>query len=340
MAKAKPLFMDSFHYEAADILKKWTGTTTSPASTFTIGTGVSRVLGQRGAYTTGSSGGSFRGYYKQLPSTYDTVVWGSWYYSAATITASYGVSGMSNTTTAICGVMGDGAGHLGFCRAGATLVGSYSAGTISAGWNWIEVKAYIHPSAGSYEIRANGTTMVSGSSLNTGTGAASSFSIYYQNQVSGHCDVFVADASGGTYTDFLGPQLVVPMVPTTNGNYTAWTPNFGTNAANVSGLIPDADQSFNYASSANSKDSFAHTPLPGTGSVNGIQHNILARTDGSSHTLRPLMRISGSDYTGTSQNVGSSYGYLTEVTHLSPATSAAWTYSEVNGMEIGYELAS
>lgn len=339
MAKAKPLFMDSFHYEIGDIFKKWTAATSSAASGLTVGTAYGRVMGQRSLYVPSSSGGSFRGVYRTISgSTYDTVVWGSWAYVAGYTTASYGISGMCNTTTAVCGVMGDGSGHVGFCRAGATLVGSYSTGVMAAGWNWVEVKAYIHPSAGSYEIKVNGTSMVSGSGVNTGTGAASGFALYFQNQATAHCDAFVADASGGTYTDFLGPQMVVPRYPNGAGNYSGWTPNFGNNTANVNGSVPDGDNSFNYASSANTKDSFTGTVLPGTGSVNGIQHNILARTDGSSHTIRPLMRISGSDYTGTSQNVPATYGYLTEVTHLSPATSSAWTYSEVNGMEQGYEL--
>jgi hypothetical protein len=127
------------------------------------------------------------------------------------------------------------------------------------------------------------------------------------------------------------------------GNYAQWTPNFGANFTNVRDEArPDEDVTFNQSSTASQKDTFKGKDLPpSSGSVYAIQHVLRTRQDGgASRTVRPILRISSTDYNGTSFATPGSYAYQLEPVSASPASSSAFTLSEVNDMEHGYELVS
>ena len=48
--------------------------------------------------------------------------------------------------------------------------------------------------------------------------------------------------------------------------------------------------------------------------------------------------MSGTDYEGDSQNVGTDYRYFRQIIEKNPNTTAAWTESEINTAEFGYKV--
>ena len=76
----------------------------------------------------------------------------------------------------------------------------------------------------------------------------------------------------------------------------------------------------------------------GTWDVLAVQVNNHARkSDAGTRYIRPVVRTGGADFVGTSVVMAESYDTFWEVWNLNPNTTAAWTQSEVNGLEVGAE---
>lgn len=337
------IFMDGFDwYTTADIGKRWTQTS---AGCY-VGPAVARLPSGQGFGNGGASAASWGGVsqYRSFGSNYTQGVLGF---------AVYGASSMSSKVFVL---IGDGTSEQISIRTNSSSVPivSRSGTTLATGttvlvtgtWYYFELKYTINASTGVIELHLNGSTEISSTgSLNTrSTGNTQWNSIAIQNTNNGgadrYDDFYVIDSSTGSNTTFLGPVQVVARYPNAPGNYAQWSPNGGTNYGSVSEPFEDGDVSFNQSSTANQIDSFAMQDLPASsGSVFATQAHIIARTTGV-NTIAPLWRISSTDYAGTAQTLSSTYQDITQIYDVSPATSSAWTASEVAGAEFGYKLIS
>jgi hypothetical protein len=73
--------------------------------------------------------------------------------------------------------------------------------------------------------------------------------------------------------------------------------------------------------------------------VRWVEHWIYARKDDAgTRKVAPLFRISSTDYVGSDDTLSTSYQYFGQIYENSPATSAAWSISEINNAEIGLKL--
>jgi len=257
--------------------------------------------------------------------------------------------GMVDGTTVQVGVSTDGAGHLTVVRGGTTL--ATSTNTVSGGiWYYVEFKATINSTTGVIELRVNGSStgwVPSTGSLNTQNTGNATANVLGIGQISAvqqvSDDVYMLDSTGSVNTTFLGPVRVAALDPAQAGNYSQWTPNGGTNFANVAdGPAPDGDNTFNQSSTAGQLDSYVYEDVPATsGSVFAIQHNIYARQDaGAQRTIARLIRRSGTDYVGSNQLTSTSYTYYLQVDETDPSTSSAWSIAGLNAAEFGVKLIS
>lgn len=241
----------------------------------------------------------------------------------------------------------DVSGHLLFNR-GATNLAT-STNVLSANtWYYLECKTKVHGSAGTYEVRINGTAtnwIPAATGKNTQSTANAQIT-GFQVQNSGGSgivyidDLYAADTTGSANTDFLGPQMIFVSRPMAAGNYAQWTPNFGANFGNVNEIFPDGDATFNQDSTAGHIDSFLMSDVPiASGTITAIQHVIYAKQDsGAQRTIASVQRESTTDYVGANVNLTTSYLYYLEVKDVDPATSAAYTINNFNGAEFGYKL--
>lgn len=229
---------------------------------------------------------------------------------------------------------------------GGTVLGSPATLPLQPDiWYYIEAKVTIGNS-GSFDIHVDGVSVISGSG-DTQTHAsettASSISVATTDLGSSQDidDLYICDGSGGVNDTFLGPIRIATIRPNAAGNSTQWaTAGFGENWANVSDEAADGDSTFNMSSTAAQKDLFALEDLP-SGSIKGVMVTMWARQDaGATRTIRPVWRISSTNYTGTSVTTSGTYAAKMQCYDTSPATSSAWTQSELNGAELGYELVS
>ena len=220
---------------------------------------------------------------------------------------------------------------------------------------YIEFKATIDSAAGSYTVKINEVQELTASGVNTrgiGTnnsadsvrlGGGVGFSIFGGGSFfnAGYFDDFYCcDGSGGVNNDFLGDVRVQCLFPNGPGATTGWTPLSGANWQNVDEVPPDGDTTYVSAGTPGTIDTYAMTDLAATtGTVKGVQTVIDARKDDSgTRTIAPVFHIGASDYVGTNQNIMTAYSMFLQPYDTSPATSAAWTVSEVNGLNLGQKL--
>jgi hypothetical protein len=239
-------------------------------------------------------------------------------------------------------------GQLAVYRGGSagTQLAATSAGYLVAGiWHYFELKATINNTTGTYEVRVDGNSspILSGSGANTRQSSNNyANAIQFVSASGSHTfdDVYLINTSGAVNNDFLGDTRIEGRVPTGVGNYAQFTPSAGANWQNVDEIPPNDDTDYNSSSTVNNKDSFAHSSLSSlSGTVRWVTHWIDGRKDDAgTRKVAPLFRISSTDYVGSDDTLSTSYQYFRQVYETSPATSTAWTVSEINASEVGYKL--
>lgn len=341
------IFMDGFDWYqgggsggvlSGDLAKRWTGCSSNNA-TISIGPSNARPPTGQGVLINNANGGFL---YKSFGVNYTQGVMGHAVYLVGS-SVSRSISAVLDGTTEQISVRTNSSGVLIVSRSGTTLAtGSTVLSTNT--WYYIELKFTINASTGVVELKLNGASEIaSTSSLNTRNTSNTQWNGVGMQCNSGNNiqfdDWYVLDSSTGANTTFLGAVRIAPLMPAGAGNYAQWTPNGGTNFGSVSEQYEDGDTSFNQSSTANQIDSFVMQDAPSTSTVLAAQVITFARTTGS-NTLAPLWRISSTDYVGTTVAPSSTYLPLVQVYDQSPATSSAWTASEIAGAEAGYKLIS
>jgi len=216
-----------------------------------------------------------------------------------------------------------------------------------ATWYHIELFATIGD-AGSAELRVNGATDASyaGDTRNGGAvGIASAVRLSSPYNATGggntdFDDCVIWDTAGTVNNSFVGDVGCYTLRPTAAGASAAWVPNAGANYAACDDDTYDGDTSYVESSTAGAIDTYAMADLPATaGAVLAVMTHLWAeKTDAGTRTVRPVLRVAGANYTGTSRNLGNTYAEYGQVHELNPATSAAWTPAAVNASEVGVEL--
>lgn len=164
-------------------------------------------------------------------------------------------------------------------------------------------------------------------------GAGNSFSMYQ--------DIAIFDTQAGLTDDIPNPTRTCIRLPEGVGTYNEGTYHGdSTHAYDVREVPPDGDTTYIEVDTVGTRESYAYTTLPTTATaVLGVQTLTDARrTDVGVRSLEDLMILSGTDYTLTPYIVATSYGYHATLLEYSPATGLAFTLSEVNDSELGYEV--
>lgn len=230
-----------------------------------------------------------------------------------------------------------------------------STNTLSVGeWNYIEIK-FVIGNSGSFEVRVNGSSegwipQTVGDIQNGATTTVNNicFCTYYDISASlDYCidDLYVCNSSGATNNDFLGDVKVETLYPNANGNYSQWTGSDADQVDNyslVNETVYTSDSApYVTAETANTIDTYQFSNLSTITNVKGIQVNYVAKKDDAAEkTIREKCRVSGSDYNGTTQYLGTSYALYSEIRENNPATGSAWSVSDLESAEFGAEIVS
>ncbi len=240
-------------------------------------------------------------------------------------------------------------------RIGTALTNSLTSTTKSAlslslnTWNYIEFLCTINPSisANTCKVNVNGTTWINltsaQSTRNTSNSSANQIAIgavISSNSAANnldYCDLYVCDGTGSTNNTFLGDCRVEPRWPLAAGTNTAWLANGGTTVGCVQEIGDNADTNYISSLTTNDISTFTVPPLSITpSSIFGVQLTHCSRkSDAGLRQIADVIRSGSTNFVGTTINLSPSYQFFPIIYENDPNTSAPWTTTNVNALEIG-----
>jgi hypothetical protein len=231
---------------------------------------------------------------------------------------------------------------------GVHVLGTGTTTLLTNTFYYIEFKVTISTSisANTCKARLGGTDEIvvatSSSTDPQATGTASRVALRYDaaSVVITWDDLYILDGTGSANNDFLGDMRVEDLRPNAQGHYSDYSvTGAGTHYGAVNETDEDGDTSYVSSSTVGNKETYTFPNLSSTPTaIAGIQLVSVARKDDAgSRAITPMFRAGGTDYSGTQLPLPDSYGYLIQINETNPATSAAWTGSDVNAIEAGFE---
>jgi hypothetical protein len=230
-----------------------------------------------------------------------------------------------------------------------TVLGTSASGVITAtGFCYVELKTLINDSTGTYEVRVNGGSVLSGTGAdtrNSGTsGVITVASILFARGGQIFDDFYICDGAGSVNNDFLGDRRVDAYFPSANGNSSQMVGSDTDSTDNyllVDETSPNDDTDYVQSDVLNNKDTYTfqnmvHTPS----SISGVMALANAKKDDAgTRSIAIVTRSGGADYDGSSHALSTSYTYYRDILETDPATSAAWSLSGFNNAEFGPKVA-
>jgi len=235
---------------------------------------------------------------------------------------------------------------------GSTLLGTSASSLIAINtWYFIEFGAKIDPSTGTYDVRINGVSVLSGTGANTrntanstsdgfcwGRNFSTDLSSLSANVQFRFDDIYAVDDQGSVNNNFLGDCRTEMLVPNANSGAQGFTPSVGSNYQCVDEIPLSATADYNAASAA-AEDRFTTAGMTTTPtSVMGVSLvQFSLKTDAGANTSRNRLTSGGTTGNGTTTAVPTSIGAIRDVFELNPNGSIAWTPTAVNAALPGYE---
>ena len=210
-------------------------------------------------------------------------------------------------------------------------------------WVYVEAKLTVGSSVGAFDIHVGGTSVASGTGVNTQTSSnATSNGIQLANPQSyGYGamldDVYVLNAQGSANNNFLGECQILTTLPTADGSNLAMTPNSGTaHFSRVNEATPDSDTSYVSSNMPGATDTYKFAAISPTGLIAAVQTVVTARKDqAGARSLAGATKSGSATTAGPAIALPSTYGMLRQLQETDPNTSTAWTASGVNAAEFG-----
>ena len=153
-------------------------------------------------------------------------------------------------------------------------------------------------------------------------------------------NTYTSGAPAGPLSGMTTGQVPLSMWPNCTGQAVNWA-----NLYNLPpGFVAGVGIAYNSDATVGHKDYFALSNLPGTPvTIDVVAVSVLARrSDAGARTMNIKIKSSGSEANGDNAGITppTSFNWFTSLFTVDPNTSAAWTASGVNGIEVGYEIAS
>jgi len=208
-------------------------------------------------------------------------------------------------------------------------------------WGWHEIEfsfEVLNPGSDWIKVWLDGELMIdlSGTTLNWNQ-APLLQSIKVPYGAMGCDDIWLRDD-----TTVYERARILALFPNGAGTYTDGTPvGNGANYLNVNEHEQDFDGTYNAVGAG--KDSFQMSDITAqvsAGTVHGLVVRVFAKGEaGNTDQILPFVIVNGNKYDGVaSLPPEDTYWYIQHIWETNPDTSNPWTVSEIDAVEIGYEI--
>lgn len=298
----------------------------------------------RGRATTGASAAAC---VWTLPASVPTIVMGAAFLNGAGLGAVRQVFELREGATAHISVVQNASGAFEVRRgtSSGTVLGTTAATYTVGAYYFIEIKATIHDTTGSYELKIEGASVLTGTSVDTRNGGTSgvidTVALSSFSNVS-WSDWYILDTTGSApFNNFLGDVRVDGLQPNAAGDSTTWTragTNTGNNWDQVNENAPDSDTTRVESIVVGNVDLYHLTDLPA--GVNPLAVHTLvhwSKTDVGARSARTKLKQNSVTVNGTTTALGAGYVGLVEGPYLTAPDGSAWSAAKVNALQIGIE---
>lgn len=218
-------------------------------------------------------------------------------------------------------------------------------------WSYIEAHIKFHPTAGEYEVRIDGRTVMSGTGANTSeAGETRPFILqggHIQNKRMQMDDFYICDDQGSRHNTFLNPDttqggniFVQRVRPNAIGDFSQLTASGG--GANWLDVDEDAeDDDTTYVEGESGKDLYNYEDIGQDTSVAiiaVIAKPVLKKTDAGERTYKLLAKSDGTEAASAERYPSVSYIRQSYLWPTDPATSSEWTVEAFNAAQFGVEV--
>ena len=268
--------------------------------------------------------------------------------STGVVQVSIGIDKTSNVLTAFRGAVDSN-----------VLLGSGGTGIASDGWHYVEWRLVISDTVGVVGLKLDGTTELSLTNQDTNNAGGGDIKTLKFGQPTSDAvspgvvadfyfdDFIINDTTGTVSNSWPNGAGVEMLVPSADGNYTAWTSTGGavdyTEIDDVTtyGNLPDDDTTTILSGTLNQRTSVALSNTVQVGQVEAVMLCTYAKNSAAgADEMAQGVRISTTDYDSATFIPATSYGWQKNILTLSPATSARWTTAEIDAMEMGWRRAT
>jgi catechol 2,3-dioxygenase-like lactoylglutathione lyase family enzyme len=337
------LLIEGFDQYSTDAELQRGGWTSTAMASITSTTGASEVHGTLGYSVYGSA--STTDLFHAVPTSSATYVLGVAYrcrlgsVASREIMATYQGGSLQNKVNTVSG------GEISVTRGTTVLGTSTGAGLVGTVYSYIEVKIFLHASAGTVDVWVEGQNVLSLTSqntLNTSTAEINLLGMSGANTTHNQFDdLYILDDSGSDNTSELGPVFVETLVPDADGNVNDFTPSTGFNWENVDDIAPDdQDGTYNHSGTATDQELYGFAALAGNiGVVYAVEASALIRKeDAGFREIRHVARSNVTEVEGPNKVFGTNYKNITHIFEKDPDGDVVWDEASVNAAQFGIVL--
>ena len=211
-------------------------------------------------------------------------------------------------------------------------------------WYHIELKVFCDTTAGTYEVKIGGKTVLNGTG-NTDKYTDTYFDRVRLNNEWTSKDIFdnlyVCNSLGTVNNNFLGNIQVRVARPDLDdtANFVTTTPS-ANHYANTNDEVSDENTSYSQDNTSGRRELYDHSTITGLDSVIGINQNARLRTNsGVSESFKHLTKSGATELASSNvSTANTAYFTFTNIVEQDPNISAAWTPTTVNAAKFGIEL--
>lgn len=234
--------------------------------------------------------------------------------------------------------------------AGGTSTFAFNTGV----WYWVEIK-FISAlsSAGSIEVRVNGSVIVTSSAMTTASGGGTTVNTFrifsIANGTAAYIDdLIVNNASGSVNNGYPGDCRIDTVRPTADSGTVDWTSSSGTSHNDVDDPngASDGDSSYISSNTVSQVSRFTNGALSGSSSsiLGVVMRSKAKKTDAGARTYNNEMKSSSTTADATAFDPGTTYAWSPgagdNLKELDPNGNIAWADAAVNALETGVKLAA
>jgi hypothetical protein len=233
-----------------------------------------------------------------------------------------------------------------------TVLGSWAWPSPSySDWIYLEAKVVLHDSAGSVEVKMNGTTVINLTGIDTKNGGTKTVfdsvgigAPQTENGVHNLIDdLYICNGAGSVNNDFLGDVAVETRYPNGNGSSSQFVGSDGNSTDNY--LLVDEANAPNLAdyveaTTSGYKDLYAIQDLVRTsGPILGVQvTDHVKNSDSGAVSARTRIKSGATEAAGDTVAMTTTWKTMRDVWELNPDGSVAWNIAAVNALEAGVEV--